>query len=83
MPGELLKAAVAGSIWMVQGGLGTPEYHFLPLFPPGVPPAKPSTAPGRSPRSDAHLLPGSEQPLIVESGNAPVQSSSSRQARGR
>jgi hypothetical protein len=38
MPGELLKAAVAGSIWMEQGGLGTPEQiHFLPLFAPGSP----------------------------------------------
>ncbi len=68
MLGELLKAAFGGSIWMLQGGLGTPEYFFLPVFPPGSPCPAPT-----APRHDAvrHPAPAcSLQPLTVESDNA-------------
>ncbi len=42
MPSELLKAAVWGSIWMLQGGLGTPGADpFPPRVPSrGVPPPR-------------------------------------------
>jgi hypothetical protein len=37
MPSELLKAAVWGSIWMLQGGLGTlGQIHSPLVFLPGV-----------------------------------------------
>ncbi len=49
MSGELLKAAVWGSIWRPQGGLGTLEQiHPPPCSLPGCPPASPPTAPGRA-----------------------------------
>ncbi len=71
-----------GAIWRLQGGLGTPECFFLPLFPSGVPLPSPQpqrgAARGQTPSSACSL-----QPLMVESGNAPVRGSSSRQARGR
>ena len=38
MPSELLKAAVWGSIWRPQGGLGTLEQIHPPVFPLGVSP---------------------------------------------
>ena len=42
MPSELLKAAVWGSIWMPQGGLGTLEQMHSPFRVPsrGVPPPR-------------------------------------------
>ena len=49
---------------MLQGGLGTPEYHFPPLFPPGSPCIAPNHTGARSRGSDPYLLPGSEQPLM-------------------
>jgi hypothetical protein len=50
MPSELLKAAVWGSIWRPQGGLGTLEQMHSPFRvpSPGCPPASPPTAPGRA-----------------------------------
>ena len=39
MPGEPLKATVGGSIWMLQGGLGTlGQIHSPLVFLPGVSP---------------------------------------------
>ncbi len=42
MPSELLKAAVCGSIWRPQGGLGTLEQMHSPFRVPsrGVPPPR-------------------------------------------
>ena len=49
MTSELLKAAVWGSIWRPQGGLGTLEQIHSPSCSlPGCPPASPPTAPGRA-----------------------------------
>ncbi len=70
MPGEPLKTAVGGSISMLQGGLGTPEYFVLPMFPPGSPLPNPNEAQP----AVRHPAPAcSLQPLTVESDNAPVR----------
>ena len=54
MPSELLKAAVSGSIWMPQGGLGTLEQIHSPFRVPsrGVPPPRHQPHRGRPARQE-------------------------------
>jgi hypothetical protein len=67
MLGEPLKAAFGGSISILRGGLGTPEYFVLPMFPPGSP--LPSTNEARP--AFRHPAPAcSLQPPTVESDSA-------------
>ncbi len=55
MPSELFKAAVWGSIWMPQGGLGTLEQIHSPLvFSPGVSPRLATNRTGAGPPVRAH-----------------------------
>ena len=79
MIGEPLKTACRGSIRMLQGGLGTPEYFFLPVFPPGSPLPSPNEA-----RAGVQT-PGSC--LLAATANGRIRQrarrSSRRQARGR
>ena len=81
MLGEPLKATVGGSIWMLQGGLGTPEYFVLPMIPPGSP--LPSLQPHRG--TARVQTPGSC--LFAATANGRIRQrprrSSRRQARGR
>ena len=56
MPGELLKAAVWGSIWRPQGGLGTlGQMHPPFVFPPGVSPRLATNRTGAGPPVGARL----------------------------
>ncbi len=57
MLAQPLKAAFGGSIWMLQSGLGTPEYFVLPLFPPGSPCLASNRHRGEARCSATHLLP--------------------------
>jgi hypothetical protein len=55
MPGELLKAAVWGSIWMRQGGLGTLEQIHSPRVPSGVSPRLATNRTGARPARQSSL----------------------------
>jgi hypothetical protein len=68
MPGELLKAAVWGSIWMPQGGLGTLEQIHPPfVFPPGVSPRLATNRTGAGParQSSLYATPMERTSMIV------------------
>ncbi len=79
MSGEPLKTAVRGSIWMLQGGLGTPEYFVLPNDPSGVPPAEPQRGAARVQTPSSCLFAATANGRIRQR----ARRSSRRQARGR
>ena len=67
MPSELLKAAVWGSIWRPQGGLGTLESIPPFVFSPGVSPRLATNRTGAGParQSSLYATPMERTSMIV------------------